>query len=112
MLQHGGYLSALLCWIEGTNLGPGTHVLQSSSYAWSVCIIEVISSLWHGACLCIPSDFSKQNALTEVFDDMRITWAILSPSIIKTVQRESVQHLESLILCGEPVSKEVVSKWA
>ncbi|CZR70233.1 uncharacterized protein PAC_20134 [Phialocephala subalpina] len=112
VLQHGGYLSALLCWIEGTNLVPGQRALQSSSYAWSVCIIEAISVLWHGACLCVPSDYQKQNALTEVFKDMHITWAILSPSIVKTIEREKVRHLENLILCGEPVAKEVVARWA
>lgn len=112
MLQHGGYLSALLCWIDGTNLVPGQRALQSSSYAWSPCIIEAMGVLWRGACLCVPSDYEKQNALTEVFEDMHITWAILSPSICKTVEREKVRHLETLILCGEPVSKEVVSSWA
>ncbi|KAF8860374.1 hypothetical protein BDZ45DRAFT_800950 [Acephala macrosclerotiorum] len=112
VLQHGGYLSALLCWTEGTNLVPGQRALQSSSYAWSVSIIEVISVLWHGACLCVPSDYQKQNALTEVFEDMHITWAILSPSIVKTIERERVRYLESLILCGEPVAKEVVTRWA
>lgn len=36
---------------------------------------------------------------------------MLSPSVIKTVQAESVKYLRKLILCGEPVSLEVVSKW-
>lgn len=43
---------------------------------------------------------------------MRITWALISPSMSKTVDRESVHYLESLILAGEPVSKEVISTWA
>ncbi|KFY79912.1 hypothetical protein V499_01170 [Pseudogymnoascus sp. VKM F-103] len=111
LLQHGGYLPALLHWIENTSLGPGTMALQASSYAWSVCIIETICSLWQGACLCIPSDYSKHDDFTAVFNDMQITWAMLSPSVIKTVQAESVKYLRTLILCGEPVSLEVVSKW-
>lgn len=111
-MNHGGYLSGLHRIVEGTDLGPGSRVLQSSSYAWTPCIIETISCLWKGACLCIPSESSKQNGLTEVFNDMRITWAFLSPSIIKTIKREAVEHLETLMLAGEPVSQEVVSKWS
>jgi non-ribosomal peptide synthetase component F len=112
VLQHGGYLAALLCWLNDTSIGPGTMALQASSYAWSVCIIETICSLWCGACLCIPSDHTKLNDFAGVFNDMQISWAILSPSIIKSVQPEFAPFLKSLILCGEPVSKEVVSKWS
>ncbi|KAL3421676.1 hypothetical protein PVAG01_05832 [Phlyctema vagabunda] len=90
MLPHGGYLSALVRWIDGTNLGPGKRALQVSSYA---------------------CDYSRTNELSDVFDQMRITWAVLSPSMIKTVQKESAKYLESLTLCGEPVAKEVVSRW-
>lgn len=111
-MSHGGYLSGLHRIVEGTNLGPGARVLQISSYAWTPCIIEIMGCLWSGACLCIPSESSKQNSLTEVFNDLRITWALLSPSIIKTIRRESVGHLESLLLAGEPVSQEIVSKWS
>lgn len=113
VLQHGGYLASLKsCWMNDTSIGPGTMALQSSSYAWSVCIIEVMCSLWSGACLCIPSDHTKLNDFPAVFNDMQITWAVLSPSIIKSVQPELAPSLRSLILAGEPVSKEVVSKWA
>ncbi|KAH7388999.1 hypothetical protein BKA64DRAFT_711107 [Cadophora sp. MPI-SDFR-AT-0126] len=111
-MNHGGYLSGLYQTFQGTNVGHGSRILQSSSYAWTPCIIESMSCLWNGGCLCIPSEFSKQNALTQVFNDMRITWAFLSPSIIKTIKRESVHYLDSLVLAGEPVSQEIVSKWS
>ncbi|KAJ5050965.1 uncharacterized protein L3040_002832 [Drepanopeziza brunnea f. sp. 'multigermtubi'] len=89
VIHHGGYLSALLLWTP--NLGPGSRMLQNSSYA---------------------CEFSKQNGLTQVFEDMHITYAILSPSISKTIRRDEVKHLETVVLCGEPVSPESVAKWA
>ncbi|KFY06569.1 hypothetical protein V492_07948 [Pseudogymnoascus sp. VKM F-4246] len=112
MLPHGGFLSSLIRWFEDTPLGPGSMALQASSYAWTVSIIETICSLWKGACLCVPSDHSRQNEFASVFNEMKITWAILSPSIIKTVPVESVQYLRSLILCGEPVSQEIAERWS
>jgi non-ribosomal peptide synthetase component F len=112
VLRHGGYLAALLRWIKDTSIGPGTMALQASSYAWSVSIIETICALWCGACLCVPSDDTKLNDFAGIFNSMGITWAILSPSIIKSVQPNVAPSLKSLILCGEPVSKEIISKWA
>ncbi|CZS96958.1 uncharacterized protein RAG0_06072 [Rhynchosporium agropyri] len=112
IMNHGNYLSGLYTIIEGTSLGPGSRVLQSASYAWTPCIIETLGGLWSGACICIPTEAKKQNALTQVFNDMRITWAFLSPSIIKTIKRKSVRYLKALILAGEPVSQEIVSEWS
>ncbi|OKL58374.1 hypothetical protein UA08_06365 [Talaromyces atroroseus] len=86
--------------------------VSADAHAYVLFTSGSTGALWCGACLCIPSDHTKLNDFAGIFNDMGITWAILSPSIIKSVQPEVAPSLRNLVLCGEPVSKEVISKWA
>jgi non-ribosomal peptide synthetase component F len=85
------------------HLGSGCRVLQFASYSFDVSIVDIVDTLTHSACLCIPSEYNRVNNIVEVMNKMRVTWADLTPSFAGTFTAADVPTLQTLVLAGEEV---------
>jgi acyl carrier protein len=94
------------------HLDSGCHVLQFASYSFDVSIVDIVDTLTHGACLCIPSEYDRVNNIVEVMNKMRVTWADLTPSFAGTFTAAAVPTLQTLVLAGEEVQQGEIERWA
>ncbi|KAL4898052.1 hypothetical protein BDV59DRAFT_198294 [Aspergillus ambiguus] len=90
---------------------PQTRVLQFASYSFGVSIIEIYCTLAMGATICIPSEQDRLSRLTEVVDEMHITWAFLTPSTAASLDPAGCRSLKTLVLAGEPMGKQHFTLW-
>lgn len=94
-------------------LSPQSRVFQFSSYAFDVAVFDIFTTLLFGGCVCIPSDSDRMNMKTiaGVVADMRINWALLTPSYVRLLRPNDFQSLRTLLLCGEAVPQDLVDAW-
>jgi acyl-CoA synthetase (AMP-forming)/AMP-acid ligase II/aryl carrier-like protein len=52
------------------------------------------------------------NRITDVINEMNITWTLLTPSFIQTIHPSTIPTLKKLVLGGEAMSQTHVSTWA
>lgn len=52
------------------------------------------------------------NRIADVINDMAITWTLLTPSFVQTIQPSTVPTLKRLVLGGEAMSQTHLSNWA
>lgn len=97
---------------KALHLDDGCRVLQFASYNFDVSIVDIVDTLIHGACLCIPSEYDRSNNIVDVMKTMRVTWADLTPSFAGTFTAEDVPALQTLILADEEVQQGHVARWA
>ncbi|CAD6579016.1 MAG: hypothetical protein ASARMPRED_008926 [Alectoria sarmentosa] len=88
-----------------------SRVYQFSSYTFDVAVLDIFVTLAAGGCICIPSEDQRANNV-EAMNRMNVTLAILTPSIARTIDPESLETLETLIFGGEAVGRSDVSQWA
>ena len=64
-----------MCSSYGTalHLDIGCRVLQFASYNFDVSVVNILDTLIHGACLCIPSEHDRVNSIVEFMNTMRVT---------------------------------------
>ncbi|KAI9372461.1 hypothetical protein BJX61DRAFT_542694 [Aspergillus egyptiacus] len=98
--------------IDRLRLGPGVRVLQSVSYAFIVSIMEQLMALASGACICVPSEDQLQNNPEAAICQLNATWAMMTPSVARTLSPSSVTSLKSLIFVGEPVNQSDLDQWS
>jgi len=86
--------------------------LQFASYTFDASLLEILTTLIIGGCVCVPSDDERLNNIAGVINDMRVSWTLLTPSFIQLVQPSSIPTLRTLVLGGEAMSQSHLSTWA
>ncbi|EFE30955.1 uncharacterized protein ARB_02149 [Trichophyton benhamiae CBS 112371] len=111
VVEHQAASTSILA--HGMKLGfcRQSRVLQFASHSFDASIMEFLTTLVYGGCVCIPSDESRLLNLTENINSMGINTLFLTPSVAQILQPRTLPSLQTLIIGGETVPTSVVEKW-
>ncbi|KAL5084629.1 hypothetical protein Trisim1_011538 [Trichoderma cf. simile WF8] len=111
VIEHRSLSSS--CWYHGARVGFNTssRVLQFAAYTFDACIMEIITTLIYGGCICVPSDKDRLESLPESMSAMGVNLTFLTPSVARLIKPASVPSLQTLILGGERVTEDDVKRW-
>ena len=112
VIEHQSFHSAAEAHSKVLRLREGSRVLQFASYAFDASIVEILTTLLVGGCVCIASESERNRRLSEVIQDLRVTWALLTPSVARILDPTQVPTLETLVLGGEGMSESDVRRWS
>ncbi|QMW34815.1 hypothetical protein F9C07_2280446 [Aspergillus flavus] len=112
ILEHRSLVTGLIAHLSEMSVGPGTRAFQFASYTFDVSFDEIIGSLMLGGCVCVPSEYERMNALTEAMAKYRVTWTELTTTVASLLVPSRIPTLKTLVLSGEPLTKEVVNLWS
>lgn len=110
--DHAAVCTMCMSYGEALFLDAGSRVLQFAAYNFDVSIVDIVDTLIHGACLCIPSEYERRNNTVDFMNRARVNWADLTPSFATTFIPDDVPSLKTLVLAGEEVKQEHVARWA
>lgn len=65
-----------------------------------------------GGVVCIPSEDQRLNNITLAMNEMRVNWAVLTPSFVGFITPSDVPHLKTLTLAGEAMSEAHIATWS
>lgn len=89
----------------------GSRNLQWAAYCFDMSVIDMLTALVRGACICIPSEKDRMENLPKAIRDMGVDNAALTPSFAQTIKFASMPKLKTLVFGGEPVSKDDLVGW-
>ncbi|THC98393.1 hypothetical protein EYZ11_002112 [Aspergillus tanneri] len=112
VVEHRQFLAGSLAQRKASRMSHKDRVLQLASFTFDVCILEIITSLISGACVCMPNDEERSKGPASCIQQFGVTWAFLTPSLVKLVTPEMVPTLRFLALGGEAVHRENIQTWA
>lgn len=111
VIEHGSFASGALSHAKGMFMHSSSRVLQFASYTFDASVMETLSCLLVGGCVCVPTDEDRMNDVSAVIRDMKITWTLLTPSVASTVKPESVPSLKTLVTGGEAMTTGHITRW-
>ncbi|KAL7934147.1 hypothetical protein V8C35DRAFT_327127 [Trichoderma chlorosporum] len=111
IMEHASLCTSQRDIAKRLGLTSSVRMLQFSSFVFDVSVGEIMLSLMHGGCVCIPSDYGRLNNLDGFIRDSNVTCAFLTPSFARTLRPQDVPSLELIVLAGEPVSQDVFDLW-
>ncbi|RHZ65567.1 Nonribosomal peptide synthetase 1, partial [Aspergillus turcosus] len=112
LLEHSAYVSGALAHGPVFGLTPSTRCLQFASHTFDASLVDILSSLIFGSCICIPSEEARLNDIAGVINDMNVNYASLTPSFIGFLDPAAVPGLETLVLAGEAMSPQHLATWS
>ncbi|EUC27911.1 hypothetical protein COCCADRAFT_110508 [Bipolaris zeicola 26-R-13] len=111
ILEHKALSTSCLGHGRAFSMSHNTRALQFSAYTFDVSITEIITTLVHGGCVCVPSESERLDGIVEAMNKMDVNWAVLTPSVARLLDPKSVPSLETLVLAGEQVTSADWNRW-
>ncbi|KAM0346346.1 hypothetical protein ACHAPU_005777 [Fusarium lateritium] len=112
VVEHTAFTTGATAHAEATGMNPTSRVLQFASHTFDASIMEILSTLLVGGCICIPSDEQRVNDLAGAITTLDVNWTLLTPSVASVLKPGSVPTLKVLVTGGEAMSTDHVTKWA
>ncbi|CAG8417545.1 unnamed protein product [Penicillium salamii] len=112
MVSHAALASVSDSHATALQIKSNSRVFQFASYGFGMSLIDVFCTLAKGATVCIPSDSERSGDLVVAYNRMQVTWAIATPSLIKSIDPKDVPSLQTLVVAGEPLPRNLMSIWA
>ncbi|MFI6015132.1 amino acid adenylation domain-containing protein [Streptomyces sp. NPDC051243] len=113
VVPHTGLAALAQGLVDAMALSPDTRVLQLGSPAFDISVGEMCMAFGSGGTLVVPPEGPLAGQeLADVLTGLRITSALLPPSVLATVPTGEYPQLRSLAVGAEACPPELVARWA
>ena len=112
VVEHEAFCTSSMAYCEAMLMAPNSRVFNFASVTFDVGLMENLSPLTIGACVCMPNNEAKMTDTAAAIDGLGATWAFLTPSVANLIDPARVPSLKVLVCGGEAMSKENIIKWA
>jgi amino acid adenylation domain-containing protein len=94
-------------------VGPGSRVLASASFAFDASVIDMVAPLLHGATVVVglPDTVHSPPRLAALLRDARITCVFLPPALLGLLPDGDYPDLRLLVTGAEQVPTELARRW-
>ncbi|PLB45140.1 acetyl-CoA synthetase-like protein [Aspergillus steynii IBT 23096] len=110
IIEHASFCTSASSYSRASHLTSQSRVFQFSAYAFDASIIENLTTLLVGGCICVPSDGARQDHIGAAASQLGATWAELTPSTARLLQGEDLATVETLVFIGEPVTAADITR--
>src|SRR5262249_35727155 len=112
-VSHAGLPGLAAAQGEVFGLGADARVLMVAAPTFDASVFEMMLAVGSGAALVVaPPDAYAGEALTAVLQGQRVSAAVLTPTVLSTLDRARLDGLGTLITAGEACPAELVAAWA
>lgn len=112
IIEHGAFTTGATAHAKAIKMTATSRVLQFASHTFDASVMEILSTLIVGGCICIPSDQERMNSVADVITKLNVNWTLLTPSVASVLKPNSVPTLKVLVTGGEAMSTDHIAKWA
>ncbi|PKY07074.1 acetyl-CoA synthetase-like protein [Aspergillus campestris IBT 28561] len=111
VIDHQSYCSSSKAHNKAHLVDESSRVLQFASYAFDVSIMESLSTLLAGGCICVLSESERRENLAGAVQRYRTTHAFLTPSTTRLLMHQDIASLRVIVMGGEVMSPADSSYW-
>ncbi|KAF2793474.1 acetyl-CoA synthetase-like protein, partial [Melanomma pulvis-pyrius CBS 109.77] len=113
LLEHGNYCTGAKGHVSGLLMDTiePIRALQFAAHSFDASIVELLTPLMIGGTVCIPDEHTRLNDIAKVINDMRVTWASLTPTFVRFLHPSMVPTLTTIGLVGEAMSQANLDTW-
>ncbi len=113
VVTHRGLASLAGSMAAAFEIGIGSRVLQLASPSFDAAVMELLMALPSGATLVIPGPGALAGeSLARALNVLRISHALIIPSVLASVPAERVTGFECLIVGGEACPPRLAAEWS
>lgn len=112
VIEHRAFCSSSAAFGKAMLMKHDSRVFQFASLTFDAAVMEILTTLTFGGCICIPIEEERLKDAAGVMRRMSVTWTCLTPSVANLIEPSTVPSLKVLASGGEAMPTETVTKWA
>ncbi|KAI0444389.1 hypothetical protein F4803DRAFT_255347 [Xylaria telfairii] len=109
--SHKAYASAIGNYARDLGLDSRTRFFSFDDYSFDLSNTEFLVPLVLGGCCCVPGPMKTVNDLAREINSMAADTIFLTPTVAIKLEPQDVPNLKTLCVGGEPLPKDLVTKW-
>lgn len=110
-ITHSAFCSSAMYHSKAMFMTCRSRVFQFSNFTFDVSLLEILTTLSVGGCVCIPTDHDRINDIAGSMERMCVNWAVLTPSVARVLDVTRVPSLGTLVFAGEAVRTKDLVRW-
>ena len=110
--ENGAYCFGAVSRAKAIFRDAKSRVLQFASFSFDTAIEDMLNTLMHGGCICLPSDHERTNDIEGAINRMEVNTADLTASVMEVLKPDNVPSLRVLLLGGEAMVSKNIQIWA
>ncbi|MFD3745106.1 amino acid adenylation domain-containing protein [Nocardia sp. NPDC058633] len=112
-LSHRGLADLVAAQVAAFGVDTDSAVLQVASPGFDACLSELLLAHGSGAGLVVaPPEVYAGIDLEELLRSQQVSHAIITPSVLKTMDPSRTPTVTSLAVVGEATEPDIVNRWA
>ncbi|WP_409370972.1 amino acid adenylation domain-containing protein, partial [Mycolicibacterium setense] len=112
-ISHAGVLGVAAAHHDLLGVAPQSRVLMVAAPTFDASVFEWLWAVASGAALVVaPPDSYAGEALAEVLAGQRVDAALITPTVLATLDPTQIDGLDTLVTGGEACPAELVAAWA
>ena len=112
VISHSNYCSGIVQRSKVMGFKQTSRVFDFASYSFDASVDNILSTLFAGGCVCIPSNAERIDDVVGAMNRLNVNMADLTPSVARLLSPEAVPSLRVLILGGEAIAATDIHAWA
>ncbi|PYI02476.1 acetyl-CoA synthetase-like protein [Aspergillus sclerotiicarbonarius CBS 121057] len=112
VIENGSFLTMAEPFMQKTGFGPHSRMLQLSSYAFDVSMLEFMAPLLAGACVCIPSAAERKDGVAESVQNLQPSHMVVTPARLRALAPKDMNPVHTVMLIGETVRASDIEQWS
>jgi amino acid adenylation domain-containing protein len=112
VMEHAAASTSMVRQRERMRFGSTTRAFQFASFSFDVSLLEILTPLIHGGCVCMPSERERVDGLAQAMAAMNVNWSCMTNTVARLLRPDDVPCLVTMFCGGEKLTEDVCQKWA
>lgn len=112
IITHENFCTTIQHHEHVLRLSKTSRIYDFASYSFDIAVHNALMALAVGGCLCVPSENDREDDIEGSFERLKANWTNITPSVARLIDPPTVPSLQTLVLSGENVDKDLIFQWA
>lgn len=109
--SHASLCSAFLAQGPALKIDQHSRVLQLSAFNMDIALVEILGTLVHGGCVCVPSAQDRMQDLAGAISRMGVTWTYMTSVLARRINLASMPSLKTLCFRTRRLDEDTYAPW-
>lgn len=108
---HSALCSAFVAQGPALKMDATSRVLQLSAFNVDISLVEMLGTMVHGGCVCVPSPRDRLHDLAGAIARMGVTWTYMTGVLARRINPASVPSLKTLCFRTRKLDQDTYGPW-
>ncbi|RBR26435.1 uncharacterized protein FIESC28_00729 [Fusarium coffeatum] len=109
--SHASLLSTFIAQSTPFKLTSESRVLQLSAFNVDISLVEILGTLTHGGCVCIPHPHDRAHDIAGAIARMDVTWSYMTSVLARKINPDAVPSLKTLCFRTRRLDEDTYGPW-